>query len=150
VTPGTYTLRQILPDGWYQTVPVGDAGRSTTVISGATVNHFAFASAQFASISGTVFRDHNGNGISDHNDFGIPGWVVYIDGDNDGMLDSGERHTFTDGSGNWNFTGLVAGTYTVRVAWDWLFRVSTPSGDAFTHTLFSGTSITDDRFGLRL
>lgn len=149
VTPGTYTVRQILPDGWYQTVPASDAGRTTIVASGGSENLFAFGSARFGSISGSVFRDRNGNGVFDHNDFALPGWTVYLDADRDGALDSGERRTTTDSGGNWTFTGLVAGTYTVRVLPAWDYRVTTPPADSFTHTLFSGTTITDDVFGLR-
>jgi len=73
VNPGTYTVRQIVPSGWYQTVPANNAGRSATVTSGNTTTLFAFGSAQYSSISGSVFRDSNGNGLWDTGETALSG-----------------------------------------------------------------------------
>jgi len=39
---------------------------------------------------------------------------VFLDKDNDGVLDSGETSKLTDASGNYKFTLLAAGSYHVR------------------------------------
>jgi hypothetical protein len=53
----------------------------------------------------------------------MSGVTVYIDANNNGQLDSGETSTTTDGSGNYSFTGLTAGTYSIAAV---------PAGQAFT------------------
>jgi GH25 family lysozyme M1 (1,4-beta-N-acetylmuramidase)/uncharacterized protein (DUF2141 family) len=149
VNPGVYTVRQVMPAGWYQTVPLNNGARTATVTAGGTTNLFAFGSARYGSISGSVFRDSNGNGVRDANESGLSGWTVFLDADNDGRLDAGEVSTSSNAAGDWSLANLKAGTYTVRVVAKKKFTTTTPAGGAFTHTLFSGTAITGDQFGER-
>jgi len=76
-------------------------------------------------ISGTKFNDLNGNGIQDDGDVGLNGVTIYLDNNGNGHLDNSvtqdvcdanatEPCTVTDSNGNYSFTNLVAGTYTVR------------------------------------
>jgi hypothetical protein len=44
---------------------------------------------------------------------GLPGWTVYLDQNQNGRLDPGEPSTVTDAEGNYTFTNLPAGNYTV-------------------------------------
>ena len=66
-------------------------------------------------ISGTVFNDANGNGIKDSSETGISGVKVFLDTNKNGTADSGEPSTTTtSSSGAYAFSGLAAGSYTVR------------------------------------
>jgi len=58
------------------------------------------------SIGGTVFFDHDGNGQQDETDEGLVGVTIILDGPRSLV-------TTTDGAGNYLFTGLSEGTYTV-------------------------------------
>jgi hypothetical protein len=60
-----------------------------------------------------VFADGNGNGVKDRGEAGLAGVTVFLDANGNGTLDPGEKSTQTDGSGNYLFAGLPAGTYTV-------------------------------------
>src|SRR4051812_42158446 len=70
-----------------------------------------------ASISGTIFEDLSGNGIS-AGDTSVSGRVVQLFRDNgDGVLNSGDAlvGTATSGSdGTYSFRSLAAGTYFVK------------------------------------
>ena len=66
------------------------------------------------SISGTVYDDVNGNGQYDAGDTPLAGWTVYLDLNNDGKLDPGDPSKTSSSTGAYSFTGLAAGTYTVR------------------------------------
>ena len=44
---------------------------------------------------------------------GLPGWLIYLDRNHNGVLDSGEVSTTTDGSGYYEFLGLAPDTYIV-------------------------------------
>ena len=148
VMPGTYTVRQVVPAGWYQTVPASNGARTAVVTSGGTTNLFAFGSAAYGSISGSIFRDSNRNGVRDAGEAGISGWTVYLDANNNGRFDGGEVSTTSNAAGDWSIGTLKTGSYAVRVvAKGKKVTWTTPPGGAFSHTLFSGTTITGDVFG---
>ena len=67
-----------------------------------------------ASLAGTAFKDNNANGKYDTGDGIGSGVVVFLDNDNDGVLDATETRVTTDGRGKFSFTKLAAGTYHVR------------------------------------
>lgn len=66
------------------------------------------------SIDGTIFSDTNGNGTLDTGEPGVAGRTVFLDNDHTGVPDGNNPSTTTDANGNYTFTGLAAGTYTVR------------------------------------
>ncbi|MDB5324813.1 MAG: hypothetical protein JWM57_382, partial [Phycisphaerales bacterium] len=67
-----------------------------------------------ATISGFTFNDSNRNGVFDGSDSKASGKTVFLDTDNDGVLDAGEKSTVTDAGGAFRFSGLGAGMYHVR------------------------------------
>jgi hypothetical protein len=66
-------------------------------------------------VGGSVYNDRNRNRKKDSKERGIGGIRLFLDLDNDGKLDAGEPLVVTDKAGQYIFTGLRAGTYTVRV-----------------------------------
>ncbi|MFB2881083.1 Calx-beta domain-containing protein [Floridanema aerugineum] len=66
-----------------------------------------------AEIRGIKWNDLNGDRIRNAGEPGLAGWTIYLDLNNNSKLDSGEPSTTTDVNGNYAFTGLSAGTYTV-------------------------------------
>jgi hypothetical protein len=69
--------------------------------------------AQTGSISGTVYFDVTGNGLTP-DDTAMAGVQVYIDVTNVGHYVAGDPTTTVGANGNYSFTGLAAGTYIVR------------------------------------
>jgi hypothetical protein len=80
---------------------------------------------------------------------GLANWRVFIDKDGDGFLDSGERSTLTDSSGNWSFRDLSAGMYRVRVVQQIGWSRTTPTSGYHSITLGNGGSSTGRTFGER-
>lgn len=70
--------------------------------------------AAVGSISGTVWRDANASGARDSGEPGLANWQVYLDADDDGVFDAGERNTFSDALGTYTFTDVQPGSHTVR------------------------------------
>ncbi len=66
-------------------------------------------------ISGTVFSDHNANGVQDMGELGIQGVTVYVDLDNDGVLDDfGTAGVYEPGFGDEPFLQTDAlGSYSI-------------------------------------
>jgi hypothetical protein len=76
-------------------------------------------------ISGTVFNDINGDGVTGGGDDPFAGITVFLDKNNNGVLDSGEPHTLTSAAGAYTFSNRSLGTYSVRAILPATYRAST-------------------------
>jgi hypothetical protein len=73
-------------------------------------------------IKGKVWNDLNANGRQDDSETGLSGQTVFLDSNQNGLLDVGERTATTNAEGNYSFTNLAAGRYTVGqvIANNWM------------------------------
>ena len=74
----------------------------------------AVRQADNGTISGTVFNDVNANRQLDAGESGIPGITVYLDQNDNGVLDPDEQSIVTGSDGTYLFSNLVPGDYSVR------------------------------------
>ncbi len=92
-----------------------------------------------AVVTGRVFQDDNADGTPDGADAGLANQTVYLDLNNDGVHESSEPTATTNASGAFTFSGLAAGTGTVRL-------LTSPAGyvpvAAATYTVTAGGSAT--------
>lgn len=65
------------------------------------------------SISGTVWNDADNDAVEDAGETGLAGVTVYLDANANGGLDSGKVTVTTNGSGNYTFANVAAGTHQV-------------------------------------
>lgn len=119
LTAGNHTLRHIPPAGYRNT------GQSlATAVSGSTfatnnvvrvttdtnLNQLRFGQRPIpvtgASASGIVFADADQNGAKGASEAGISDVTVYVDLDNDKVLDANEAMMLTDRSGAFSFSNL--------------------------------------------
>jgi Ca2+-binding RTX toxin-like protein/alpha-tubulin suppressor-like RCC1 family protein len=84
---------------------------------------------QNSEIHGTLDHDLDGDGSLDAGEPGLAGWTVFLDTSDDGILDTGESSTTTlaDVRGNYSFTDLVPGDYTVAWITPAGWQATTPS-----------------------
>ncbi|WP_446389400.1 SdrD B-like domain-containing protein [Coleofasciculus sp. B1-GNL1-01] len=145
LTAGDYTIREEQKTGWEQTTSNPSAINITS--SGTTVTGVNFGNFQLGSISGQKFEDIDGDGVKDAGETGLAGWTIFIDANDNGSLDAGETSTVTDGSGNYSFTDLTVGSYTIREEQKtgWVQKTTNPA----PITVESGTNATDIDFGNR-
>jgi hypothetical protein len=151
VRPGTDVVRVYLPAGWVATRPVGGAYH-LAVTSGQARTKVDFGVARAVSIYGQVFWDTNANHVRDAGEPGQAGWVVYLDANNNGVLDPGEVTAATDSTGHYVFAGLSPGTYVVRevIPTPMFQRVwvqSLPTAGFYTVSLTEGLSAGGLDFG---
>ena len=74
---------------------------------------------------------------------------MYIDTNNNNILDSGELSVLADASGNYKFNGLAAATYKVREVLQPGFVQTTPAnGFGLNVTVVSGQGATGKNFGV--
>jgi hypothetical protein len=132
---GNYRVAVNKPAGWrYDTssAPWFDV----SLASGASSASAQFLYTNRIMIAGVVFDDKNANGRKDAGENGVRGRRVWIDFNNNAVIDAGEPGGYVGLKGVWSFETLVAGTYTVRVEEIAGWR-NTGTG-AFTVTLAAG------------
>lgn len=112
---------------------------------------FAYNFRGAGTISGTFFRDDDGNGTKNGAEPSLSFRTVFLDRNGNRRFDAGEESVPTDVSGNYAFTGLPAGSYTVAAVLDNGFQPTTPAfPNTFAVTLATSTSIvTGQNFGAR-
>ncbi|HEY0007398.1 MAG TPA: SdrD B-like domain-containing protein, partial [Tepidisphaeraceae bacterium] len=126
--PGDYKLRRELPTGWLQT----SDPLNVTLASGQKLRGLTLGAAPLStkgSIQGKSFNDSNANGTLDAGDVPAIAKTIFLDRDNDGVLDAGERRTTTKSDGSFGFDNLDAGIYHVRRVFPSGFTYSTTKID---------------------
>jgi hypothetical protein len=143
-TPATLTTTATAgsPVGSYPIQPSGavDANYTITYVAG------TFTITPLAVISGTVFHDYNTNGVQDPGEPGLAGQTLFLDLDGSGQLKPGDPTATTDANGDYQLTGLNAGTYTVREVLLGGVLLSAPASGSDSVTLTSGQSVTGQNF----
>lgn len=116
---GTYHVTEATQAGWTQTSNgcasvVLPAGSSTTCT---IVNTASTTTTILGEIHGTKYANTKNDWRRHDWDWsyrGLSGWTIYLDSNDNSMLDTGETSTTTNWRGDYRFTALPAGTYQVR------------------------------------
>ncbi|MEA4906204.1 MAG: sortase [Anaerolineaceae bacterium] len=113
LSPGSYTLVETNPSGYYSTADSGGANDdsiSITLLSGGSYTGNLFLDALSGTIGGLVWDDTDGDGIFDPGESLLSGVTVRLyDGANNLV-----GTVLSDVDGTYRFTGLTAGTYTLQ------------------------------------
>ena len=129
VTPGTWTVREVGQSGWTNSFPA--TSEIVTVPSNGLVSGVDFGNYEQAAIYGYKFDDLNGNGV-DNSEPRLAGWTIVLVGTN-GLGNAVSATTTTGVNGEYSFTGLAPGSYTVseqqQTGW-----TQTAGGATFTLT----------------
>ena len=145
VAVGTYQIREVLPAGQILVAPAAGFN-SATVAAGKNTAAMNFADAPPpASISGTVFNDANADAKLDNRELGLGLWQVYLDLNNDGKFDTGDKTLTTDVQGHFTFSNLAAGKYLVRIVQ--ISGAVLTSASSIQVTLVAGQKATGVNFG---
>lgn len=136
VTPGTYTVREVVPAGFRLTTPLTGFHRVT--ISGTnTVGNINFGQEQLSlNATGLKWNDVNGNALRDPGEGVIPGVRFYVDLDGDERIDIGEPSAKSNEFGQYSLTFPGTGTFRVREVVEPGYVQTFPSAaNNFEHTV---------------
>ena len=101
-------------------------------------------------ILGTVFFDRDGDGTRDQREPGMARWEVYLDQNENGSWDPDELSVLTGLHGDYAFTDLPVGTYTVGLSLRKGWTQTSPNAGGFhTVTVEPGQTVEDVLFGNR-
>ena len=139
LAPGVYHVREVQKPGFIQTYP--QSGQHVVnVKNGKTVLDTDFGNFKLGKISGQKYEDKNGNGQKNSGENGLSGWTIRL-------LKNGNvmATTTTDQNGNYTFTDLGPGTYSVREVQKtgWQQKSANPPDISVK----SGTQSTGNNFG---
>ena len=141
--PGTYKIGEESRTGWLQMKPA-DGSYNVVLAAGQNLIDQDFGNmldTKPASICGIKFNDLNGNGLQDSNEPGLPNWTINLTG-------SATMSVMTDRKGNYCFTGLNPGTYTVSEVNQALWHQTAPRPTGtYTITLAAGENLLNQNFG---
>jgi hypothetical protein len=115
--------------------------------AGQTATGFDFGNFQLGEIGGGKFEDIDGNGVREEGEHGLAGWTIYLDSNENGMLDAGEQSTVTDEAGDYAFTDLGPGTYRVAEVLQAGWVQTVPAEGSYHVTMASGLLATSLDFG---
>lgn len=77
----------------------------------------------------------------------LAGWTIYLDSNHNGQLDSGEPFRITDSQGNYAFTGLTPGTYTVAEVPQAGWQQKAPAAGSYTVSVSANQTLSALDFG---
>ncbi len=115
LAPGSYTLSEVVPNGYQQTLPPPPGTMTVTVTAGNTVSNVLFGNQLIpvtvpkGSISGFVYYDFNKNKVQDPNENGLPDVTMNLFDLSNHLVAT----TTTDANGLFTFSNVPAGDYTV-------------------------------------
>lgn len=150
---GDYEVTEIQPAGW-DVSPTFDTRQTATVAALTIVSQdFANFSLINGSIRGSVWNDTNADGIRQTDavtgaftEPGLAGWTVFLDTNNNQVLDGVEVSTLTDVAGNYGFISLPAGSYRVTEVLPSKWNVSPTFDSKQTVDVFPGEGSTASDF----
>ena len=153
--PGKYTITPTLPGGTTNTGdPDGGADSKSQLTLGVDQDNLTqdFGYQGTGSIGDRVWFDYDKDGVQDVGEAGIKGVTVAldVDFDKDGTVDT-TFTTTTDSSGQYQFSHLPVGNYTVRVtaptSYSQTFDATGPLDNKSTNSLSAGENNTAQDFG---
>ena len=139
VPVGATIIRQVLPSGYTQTSPSGGLGIHVSVTSGGTLTGENFTDkppvvVTTGSVSGTVTG-------------GPAGETLFLDANNNGLLDPGELSTTTSSAGAFSFASVSVGSYVLRQVLGGGYTQASPAaGAGIALSVTAGGSLTNENF----
>lgn len=144
-----YSVTEQATPGWSLTgltcnnVPVLGNTATVTPTPGQTIS-CTFTNTKLISVSGTKFEVNAGATTGGLGNV-LSGWTIFIDSNNNGILDSGEASDITDSNGDYSFENLLYGTTVVlrevlQAGWTQIFGPASLS-------LSTANDVTDQDFG---
>ncbi|NLF30932.1 MAG: hypothetical protein GX591_08610, partial [Planctomycetes bacterium] len=128
---GTYTVTEVLQDGWEQTAPASGKHVVTLSPDRGDVTGVDFGNRGALSIAGVKYHDLDGDGVKDAGEPGLAGWTIQLKDSAGAVIATAT----TDANGAYSFDHLVPGSYTVAEVQQAGWRQTAPAAGVHSVTL---------------
>ncbi|MGO9809269.1 MAG: Ig-like domain repeat protein, partial [Isosphaeraceae bacterium] len=142
VIAGSYTVAPVAPGEYVPTGPTSGT-LAVTAAAGQTINNLNFGEFQTVTVSGEVFDDVSNSGSFNTNDPGLSGWTVDLSNASNQVIG-----TATDSNGDYSFSGLGPGTYSIAEVLQPGYIATAPATGSLTFAPASGAQITGENLGV--
>lgn len=155
LSDGVYHVQEVLEPGWTQSYPLppGIHEGITIDINNTVSGPHDFGNWRPATKTGVKFEDLDADGAArEGSEPGLAGWTIYVDYENNGILDGDDPSAVTSGDGSYTINGIKPGTFRVRevLQTGWINSFP-PSEDAYgryhEEVFTSGATLSDNDFG---
>jgi protocatechuate 3,4-dioxygenase beta subunit len=143
LTPGSYTVKEVLQTGWTLTSPPAPGSFTVAVTAGGTASGRDFGNFQNITLSGDKFNDLNGDGVQESGEPGLANWTIQLLNSAGAVVAT----TKTDANGNYRFANVGPGTYTVREVQQTGWTQTAPASGTYTVAATSGQNVGGLAFG---
>ena len=146
---GEARIRTVLPAGWVQTRPSSGAAVLAVTLGGRHTAQDFGTRLTTGAVSGTVVNDLPEAGVSATTAAPLAGWIVYVDSNDNGILDDNEARTTTTANGSYTLSGISEGSVRLRLLLQagWVF--SSPADGLLQTEIVAGRTTTGRQFGVR-
>lgn len=146
----TISIRQAAFAGLAATLPA-DGMRSLQIGGGQTTSGVNFGNRLTGAIvTGTVWHDLDSDGVRESGETSVSGRTVYVDTNDNGLLDTSESRTTTLPDGSYQFMLTTAGTVKIRTVLPTGWQATLPALAAQTVEVTLGNRYAGNDFGTRL
>jgi len=147
LAPGDYVVSEVVPSGWTQSYPAAGTW-DVELRSGDEGEDYDFGNWTTAQKFGTKFYDADGDGEPrEEGEEGLEGWTIFVDYNDNSVLDSGEPFGVSDEDGAYSISGIVPGTWSVREVSQPDWKVTYPADGLYEETFVSQGVTEGNDFG---
>jgi len=112
VPPGTHRVTRVLDDGWAPTSAPSGVWQVTVNVGQTVTRHFGHRPV--STLRGVVYHDLNQSQNRNAGEPALAGVTVFLDLNNDGVLDPNEPRVLSNADGGYAFESITSGSYRVR------------------------------------
>lgn len=91
-------------------------------------------------ITGNIYNDLDADGVKDSNESNMQNVQAFVDANNNGQLDTGEKSVKTNSKGNYFFTGMANASYRIRCRVFDGYRRTQPSTGSYNVGIVSSST----------
>ncbi len=147
VPVGSYAVTEVVPEGWIPSIGNPSSVSVSLVIGATQVVDFYNLLPVPGSVSGVIFNDADLNGIQGALEPVLEGWQVYVDLNNNAVLDAGEPSAVSGADGVYRVSGVAYGSSVLREIVQPGFKTTNYPNGTTTLFMFNGENRTGVSFG---
>lgn len=149
VAVGTYQVAEVLPASWVTSIGKSNKVSTNLLIGAVNTVDFYNVLPRMGSVSGLVFSDLNLNGVQEAGEAGMQGMQLWVDSNNNSVLDAADSLAITDSTGQYTIANVSYGNTVVHEVLPAGYSSTNHAGGVFALMLLNGENRTGIDFATK-